>query len=90
LLFQIIESRAFLVSLVHNSVSYGPRIEKKFGNYYCKYYSVLHRFGWAKFAYGGSILSSSQFLPLPQLPQKMELKSGQSWLENNRLLRPEI
>jgi hypothetical protein len=36
---------------------------------------VFHRFRQAKFAYGGSILNSSQFLPLPQLPQKMELAS---------------
>jgi hypothetical protein len=36
---------------------------------------VFHRFRQAKFAYGGSILSSSQFLLLPQLPQKMELAS---------------
>ncbi len=38
-------------------------------------YSVFHRFRKAKFAYGGSILSSSQFLLLPQLSQKMELAS---------------
>jgi hypothetical protein len=38
-------------------------------------YSVFHRFRQAKFAYGGSILSSRQFLPLPWLPQKMELAS---------------
>jgi hypothetical protein len=38
-------------------------------------YSVFHRFGQAKFAYGGSILSSGQFLLLFQLPQKMELAS---------------
>ncbi len=38
-------------------------------------YSVFHQFRKAKFAYGGSILSSSQFLLLPQLPQKMELAS---------------
>jgi hypothetical protein len=33
-------------------------------------YSVFHQLRQAKFAYGGSILSSSQFL---LLPQKMEL-----------------
>jgi hypothetical protein len=33
---------------------------------------VFHQFRQAKFAYGGSILSLSQFLLLPQLPQKME------------------
>jgi hypothetical protein len=38
-------------------------------------YSVFHRFKKAKFAYGGSILSSSQFSILPQLPQKMKLAS---------------
>jgi hypothetical protein len=36
-------------------------------------YSVFHQFRKAKFAYGGSILSSSQFLLLPPLSQKMEL-----------------
>jgi hypothetical protein len=36
-------------------------------------YSVFQGFSYAKFAYGGSILSSSQFLILPQLPQKMKL-----------------
>jgi hypothetical protein len=38
-------------------------------------YSVFHQFRQAKFAYGDLILSLSQFLPLPQLPQKMELAS---------------
>ncbi len=38
-------------------------------------YSVFHRFRQAKFDYGGSILSSSQVLQLPQLPQKVELTS---------------
>jgi hypothetical protein len=36
-------------------------------------YIVFHRFRQAKFDYGGSILSSSQFLILPQLPKKVEL-----------------
>jgi hypothetical protein len=36
---------------------------------------VFHQFGQAKFVYGGSILSLSQFLLLPQLPQKIELAS---------------
>jgi hypothetical protein len=39
------------------------------------YYSVFHRFRQAKFANGGSNLSSSQFFILPQLPQKMKLVS---------------
>jgi hypothetical protein len=38
-------------------------------------YSVFQGFRQAKFANGGSILSSSQFLILPQLPQKMKLAS---------------
>ncbi len=39
------------------------------------FYSVFQGFSEARFAYGGSILSSSQFLILFQLPQKMKLKS---------------
>jgi hypothetical protein len=38
-------------------------------------YSVFQGFRQAKSANGGSILSSSQFLILPQLPQKMKLAS---------------
>ncbi len=34
-------------------------------------YSVFHQFRQATFAYGGSILSSSQILPLPQWSLKM-------------------
>ncbi len=51
------------------------------------FYSVFHRFRQAKFAYGGSILRSSQFLLLLQLPQKNEdlFKSGQNGLNNNHL-----
>jgi hypothetical protein len=40
-----------------------------------QFYSVFQGFSKAKFVYGGSIFSSSQFLQLPQLPQKMELAS---------------
>jgi hypothetical protein len=35
----------------------------------------FHGFSKAKFDNGGSILSSSQFLILPQLPQKIKLAS---------------
>jgi hypothetical protein len=35
-------------------------------------YSVFHQFGWAKFAYGGSTLSSSQFGPPAQLPKNRD------------------
>jgi hypothetical protein len=38
-------------------------------------YSVFHQYRQAKFDNGGLILSSSQFLLLPQLPQKMKLAS---------------
>jgi hypothetical protein len=38
-------------------------------------YSVFQGFRKAKSANGGSILSSSQFLILPQLPQKIKLAS---------------
>jgi hypothetical protein len=41
----------------------------------CQLYRVFHRFREAKFDNGGSILSWSQFSPLPQLPQKMKLTS---------------
>jgi len=34
------------------------------------WYRAFHRFGQAKFPDGGSILGSSQFLILPQLPLK--------------------
>jgi hypothetical protein len=34
---------------------------------------VFHRYRQATFAYGGSILSSSQFLLLPHLSQKMKI-----------------
>ncbi len=40
-----------------------------------KRYSVFKGFSKAKSANGGSILSSSQFLVLPQLPQKIKLAS---------------
>ncbi len=36
-------------------------------------YSVFHRFGQAKFAHGGSILSSGQFLLLPERPLETTL-----------------
>jgi len=38
-----------------------------------EYYRVFHGFGQAKFPYGGSILGSSQFTLLPQLPLKTML-----------------
>jgi hypothetical protein len=43
-------------------------------------YSVFQGFSKAKSANGGSILSSSQFLILPQLPQKIKLASKWSKL----------
>ena len=38
-------------------------------------YRVFHRFGQTNFAYGGQVLGSSQFLVLPQLPEKTKLAS---------------
>ncbi len=46
-----------------------------FHRHACYCYSVFHRFRHAKFANDGLILSSSQFLILPELPQKMKLTS---------------
>jgi len=37
------------------------------------YYRAFHRFGQAKFPDGGSVLGSSQFSVLPQLPPKTML-----------------
>jgi len=34
-------------------------------------YRAFHRFGQAKFPYGGLVLGSSQISLLPKLPQKM-------------------
>jgi hypothetical protein len=55
-------------------------------------YSVLQQFRQAKFAYGGSILSLSQFLLLPQLPQKMKLTSNvvKKLTQNNRLANNDL
>ncbi len=39
------------------------------------FYSVFQEFGKAKSANGGSILNSSQYLILLQLPQKIKLSS---------------
>jgi len=36
---------------------------------------VFHRFGKARFVYGGLVLSFSQFSLLPQMPSKMKLNS---------------
>jgi len=36
-------------------------------------YRAIHRFGQAKFAFGGLILGLSQFTQLPQMPLKMML-----------------
>ncbi len=47
-----------------------PYIVKK---HFVQTYSVFQGFGKAKSANGGSILSSSQFFIMPQLPQKIKL-----------------
>ncbi len=38
---------------------------------YKEYYRAVQRFGQAKLSYGGLVLILSQYLLLPQLPQKM-------------------
>jgi hypothetical protein len=59
-----------ITSFLHNQVAlYYWRITK------IVLYSVFQGFSKAKSANGGSILSSSQFLILPQLPQKIKLAS---------------
>jgi hypothetical protein len=58
-----------------NMINEPKQREKKRERKCLRLYSVFQGFSKAKFAYGGSILSSSQFLILPQLPQKMKLKS---------------
>ena len=40
-----------------------------------KLYRAFHRFGLTKFAHGGLVLGLSQFLILPEMPQKMTLAS---------------
>jgi hypothetical protein len=54
-----------LLIALQKIVSYSPRL----------YYSVFQGFSKAKSANGGSISSWSQFLILPQLPQKIKLAS---------------
>ncbi len=53
---------------------------------------MFQGFSKAKSANGGSILSSSKFLILPQLPPKnnARFKSGQSWLKNNHLATQDL
>jgi len=48
-----------------------------------KRYREFHEFGQAKFAYGSSILGSSQFTLLSK--NDARFKSGQNWLKNNHL-----
>jgi hypothetical protein len=50
-----------------------PKKHEIFLSSFNKLYSVFQVFRQAKSANGGSILSSSQFLLLPQLPQKIKL-----------------
>ncbi len=49
-------------------------------------YSVFHQFREAKSANGGSILSSSQFLILPQLPQKIKLASKEVKIDSKIII----
>jgi hypothetical protein len=45
-------------------------------------YRALHRFEQAKFPDGGSVLGSSQFSVLPQLPPKMMLSLKEVKIES--------
>jgi hypothetical protein len=49
------------------------------------FYSVFHQFRQAKFDHGGSILNTSQFLLVPQLPQKMKLASKVVKIDSKQL-----
>jgi hypothetical protein len=53
----------------------GPRTYLKNAFIFVAFYTVFHQFRQAKFYSGGLILSFSQFLLLPQLPQKIGLIS---------------
>jgi hypothetical protein len=50
------------------------------------YYCVFQGFNKAKSADGGLILSSSQFLKLPQLPKKMKLASKVVKVDSNIII----
>ncbi len=51
----------------------GDQAAKANRKYKTKWYRAFHRFGQANFAYGGSVLGSSQFTLLSQLPLKTML-----------------
>ncbi len=63
--------KSYQMSKCFSFLQCGPGREDKVS----ETYSVFHRFRQAKFDYDGSILSLSQFLILPQLPQKVGLTS---------------
>jgi len=64
----------FKINRVGHSIQ-KPVISLLFLIYSSNTYRAFHGFGQAKFADGGSILGSSQFTQLPQLPLK--IKKGQ-------------
>jgi hypothetical protein len=68
ILFLVTKNPYFLTSLHCGE-------EKTVDNPIKKIYRVFQGFSKAKSANGGSILRSSQFLILPQLPQKIKLAS---------------
>jgi hypothetical protein len=57
-------------------------------SYNLNMYSVFQGFSKAKSANGGSILSSSQFLILPQLPQKIKLASKVVKVDSKIIILP--
>jgi hypothetical protein len=62
------------------------RITLTFCTYTSLLYSVFQEFSKAKSANGGSILSSSQFLILPQLPQKIKLASKVVKVDSKKII----
>jgi hypothetical protein len=62
------------VKLLHEFIKvsiYFNILNIKIAKHFISANSVFHLLRQAKFAFGCSIFSSSQFSPLPQLPQKM-------------------
>jgi len=61
--------------LVSNVARLGKRVAHPCTRTTESYYRAFHRFAQAKFPDGGSILGTSQFSMLPQLPPKILLDS---------------
>jgi len=66
------QKKSFRSNMLLNCKDHCPR-EISTSSFHGITYRAFHGFGQAKFAYGGSVLGSSQFVLLPQLPLKMML-----------------